>query len=85
MNPVVVMSKALVKHKPHVLGMSALLTTTMLGMQDVVEALKREGLREQVKVLIGGGPVSKRYAEEIRADAYGNDAAQAVSLVKGLL
>jgi len=73
------------EHQPQVLGMSALLTTTMLGMQDVVEELKRQGLRDRVKVIIGGGPVSKKYAEDIGADAYGNDAAQAVSLVKGLL
>ena len=72
-------------HKPQVLGMSALLTTTMLGMQDVVEELKRQGLRDRVKVLIGGGPVSKKYAEDIGADAYGNDAAQAVTLVRSLL
>ena len=72
-------------HKPQVLGMSALLTTTMLGMQDVVEELKRQGLRDRVKVLIGGGPVSKKYAEDIGADGYGNDAAQAVTLVRSLL
>jgi 5-methyltetrahydrofolate--homocysteine methyltransferase len=72
-------------HQPQVLGMSALLTTTMLGMADVIEALKKEGLRDRVKVIIGGGPVSKKYAEDIGADGYGNDAAQAVSLVKGLM
>ena len=77
--------QAVKEHQPNVLGMSALLTTTMLGMQDVVEALKREGLREQVKVIIGGGPVSKKYCDDIGADAYGNDAAQTVSLVRSLL
>ncbi len=77
--------KAVKEHQPKVLGMSALLTTTMLGMQDVIEALKQQGLRDKVKVLIGGGPVSKKYAQDIGADAYGNDAAQAVTLVKGLL
>jgi 5-methyltetrahydrofolate--homocysteine methyltransferase len=73
------------EHKPKVLGMSALLMTTMLGMQDVIAELKRQGLRDGVKVIIGGGPVSKKYAEDIGADAYGNDAAQAVSLVRSLL
>ncbi|HNT06442.1 MAG TPA: corrinoid protein [Anaerolineae bacterium] len=77
--------RAVREHEPQVLGMSALLTTTMLGMEDVIKALRKAGLRDKVKVLIGGGPVSKKYAEDIGADAYGNDAAQAVNLVKGLL
>jgi 5-methyltetrahydrofolate--homocysteine methyltransferase len=77
--------QAVKEHQPRVLGMSALLTTTMLGMEDVIKALKAAGLREKVKVLIGGGPVSKKYAEDIGADAYGNDAAQAVGLVRSLL
>lgn len=72
-------------HQPQVVGMSALLTTTMLGMEDVIRELKKQGLRDKVKVIIGGGPVSKKYAEDIGADAYGNDAAQAVSLVRSLL
>ena len=72
-------------HQPQVLGMSALLTTTMLGMEDVIKELKKQGLRDKVKVIIGGGPVSKKYAEDIGADAYGNDAAQAVTLVRSLL
>jgi 5-methyltetrahydrofolate--homocysteine methyltransferase len=73
------------EHQPQVLGMSALLTTTMLGMEDVIQELKRQGLRDKVKVLIGGGPVSKKYAEDIGADGYGNDAAQAVTLIRSLL
>ena len=77
--------QAVREHQPQVLGMSALLTTTMLGMGDVLEELKKQGLRDKVKVIIGGGPVSKKYAEDIGADAYGNDAAQAVSLVRSLL
>jgi 5-methyltetrahydrofolate--homocysteine methyltransferase len=77
--------QAVREHQPQVLGMSALLTTTMLGMEDVIKELKKQGLRDKVKVIIGGGPVSKKYAEDIGADAYGNDAAQAVSLVKGLM
>jgi 5-methyltetrahydrofolate--homocysteine methyltransferase len=77
--------QAVREHQPQVLGMSALLTTTMLGMEDVIKELKEHGLRDKVKVIIGGGPVSRKYAEDIGADAYGNDAAQAVSLVRGLL
>lgn len=83
--PTEVFIEAVREHKPQVLGMSALLTTTMLGMQDVVETLQGQGLRDKVKVIIGGGPVSKKYAEDIGADAYGNDAAQAVKLVQSLL
>jgi 5-methyltetrahydrofolate--homocysteine methyltransferase len=78
-------AEAVREHKPQVLGMSGLLTTTMLGMEDVIEELKRQGLRDQVKVIIGGAPVSKKYAEQIGADGYGNDAAQAVKLVRSLL
>jgi 5-methyltetrahydrofolate--homocysteine methyltransferase len=77
--------QAVREHQPQVLGMSALLTTTMLGMEDVIKELKKQGLRDKVKVIIGGGPVSKKYCEDIGADGYGNDAAQAVSLVKGLM
>ncbi|TRZ53548.1 cobalamin-binding protein [bacterium] len=77
--------QAVREHQPQVLGLSALLTTTMLGMGDVINELKKQGLRDKVKVIIGGGPVSRKYAEDIGADAYGNDAAQAVSLVRSLL
>jgi 5-methyltetrahydrofolate--homocysteine methyltransferase len=77
--------QAVREHQPQVLGMSALLTTTMLGMEDVIKELKKQGLRDKVKVIIGGGPVSKKYAQDIEADAYGNDAAQAVRLVRSLL
>jgi len=73
------------EHNPQVLGMSALLTTTMLGMGEVVEELKKQGLRDKVKVIIGGGPVSKKYAEDIGADAYGNDAVAGVREIKKLV
>ena len=73
------------EHKPHVLGMSALLTTTMPGQRLVIEALEREGLRPQVKVIVGGAPVSQGWATEIGADGYGEDAMRAVTLVKALL
>jgi 5-methyltetrahydrofolate--homocysteine methyltransferase len=68
-----------------VIGMSALLTTTMPAMSKVVELLKREGLAEEVKTIVGGAPVSEAFANEIGADAYGFDAANAVERVKGLV
>jgi 5-methyltetrahydrofolate--homocysteine methyltransferase len=65
--------------------MSALLTTTMMNMRLVIQALTEAGLRQQVKVIIGGAPLNGAFAEEIGADGYAPDASQAVSLVKGLL
>lgn len=77
--------EAINKHNPDVLGMSALLTTTMLGMEDVIKALEKSGLRDKVKVIIGGGPVSERFAEQIGADAYASDAVAGVRKIKGLV
>jgi 5-methyltetrahydrofolate--homocysteine methyltransferase len=68
-----------------VVGISALLTTTMTGMKDVVELVKSRGLQDKVKVVVGGAPLSKQFADEIGADAYGYDAGNAVEIVKGLL
>jgi 5-methyltetrahydrofolate--homocysteine methyltransferase len=67
-----------------VIGMSALLTTTMPVMKEVVDLLRKEGLGGRIKTIIGGAPVSRDYAEEIGADAYGYDCAQAVEQVKRL-
>jgi len=77
--------KAVKEHQPDVLGMSALLTTTMLGMEDVIKALDNEGLRTKTKVIIGGGPVSDRFAEQIGADAYAFDAVAGVRKIKELV
>jgi 5-methyltetrahydrofolate--homocysteine methyltransferase len=68
-----------------VIGMSALLTTTMPAMRKVVELVKREELGGQVKTIVGGAPLSEAFASEIGADAYGYDAANAVERVKGLV
>lgn len=68
-----------------VVAISALLTTTMLGMRAVVQALEEAGLRSGVRVIIGGAPVSKKFAEDIHADAYAANAPQGVDLVKGWL
>lgn len=71
--------------KPDIVGMSAMLTTTMLHMKDTIELLKEEGLRDKVKVIIGGAPVSQDFADEIVADGYSPDALSAVGLCKKLL
>lgn len=73
------------KEKPDILGMSALLTTTMIFMKDMVEALEEAGLKDKIKVIVGGAPITQSYADEIRADGYAPDAATAVDMVKGLL
>lgn len=76
--------EAVKEHKPDVVGMSALLTTTMLSMKDTIDALKEEGLRDRVKVIIGGAPVTQSFAEQIGADGYAPDAAAATDLCKQL-
>jgi 5-methyltetrahydrofolate--homocysteine methyltransferase len=64
--------------------MSALLTTTMSNMRSTIEALNKAGLRNKVKVLVGGAPVSPQFAKEIGADGYSADATKAVALVKSM-
>jgi len=68
-----------------IVGVSALLTTTMRNQKGVVEALEKEGLRARVKVIVGGAPVTRRWAEEIGADGYAKDAMSAVVLARELL
>jgi corrinoid protein of di/trimethylamine methyltransferase len=77
--------EAVQQHKPQLVGMSALLTTTMPSMKATLEELVRAGVRDTVKVMIGGAPVTPRYASEIGADGYAPDAASAVDLAKKLL
>jgi corrinoid protein of di/trimethylamine methyltransferase len=74
-------------HELHadVVGVSALLTTTMKWQKSVIELFDREGLRPQVKVIIGGAPVTRQWSEEIRADGFAKDAVSAVGLVRRLL
>ncbi|KGK83292.1 methyltransferase [Desulfosporosinus sp. HMP52] len=76
---------AVKEHSPQVIGLSALLTTTMLSMKDTIEALKEEGLRDQVKVIIGGAPISQSFADEIGADGYASDAGTATELCRNLI
>jgi 5-methyltetrahydrofolate--homocysteine methyltransferase len=74
---------AAVKEKgANIVALSALLTTTMPSMKTTIEALKQAGVRDQVKVLIGGAPITQRYADEIGADGFGESAAGAVGLAK---
>lgn len=73
------------EHKPDIIGMSAMLTTTMLAMKSTIELLKEEGLRDKVKVIVGGAPLSDDFANEITADGYSPDALSAVGLCKELL
>lgn len=73
------------EHHPHLLGLSALLTTTMPVMKVTLDALKEAGLRDQVKVLIGGAPVSDKFAHDIGADVFAPDAATAASCAKAIM
>ncbi len=68
-----------------IVGISTLLTTTMLGMKDVLQALERAELRAKVKVMVGGAPVTQSFADELGADGYGESAAEAVDKAKELL
>ena len=68
-----------------IVGVSALLTTTMAGQKNVVAALEQQGLRPRVKIMVGGAPVTQSWADEIGADGYGKDALAAVALAKRLV
>ena len=72
------------EHQSQLLGMSALLTTTMPGMKATIEALEEAGLRDAVKIMVGGAPVTAAFAEQIGADAYAPDAASAVDVARSL-
>jgi 5-methyltetrahydrofolate--homocysteine methyltransferase len=76
--------KAAFEHKPQVLGMSALLTTTMPSMGTTVKALQEAGVRDRVKVMIGGAPITDAFAKQIGADGYAPDASSAVRMAKSL-
>jgi len=72
------------EEKPQFLGLSALLTSTMACMADVIQRLEENGLRDQVKIIVGGAPVSEEFAKSIGADGYGADGFQAVAVVETL-
>jgi len=74
--------EAVKEYKPDIVGMSALLTTTMVEMENVIKALKEAGLRDKVKIIIGGAPITSEFAEKIGADAAARDAVEGVNICK---
>ncbi len=84
-NPVEDYIAALEEHKPEILGMSALLTTTMPYMKVVIDTLKEQGMRDDFIVLVGGAPLNEEFGEAVGADAYCRDAAVAVETAKALV
>jgi corrinoid protein of di/trimethylamine methyltransferase len=70
---------------PHIVAMSALLTTTMPAMKTTIEAIKQAGLRNQVKIIVGGAPITRKFAEEIGADGYTETAVGAVALARKVM
>ncbi|MDR9756711.1 MAG: corrinoid protein [Thermoanaerobacterales bacterium] len=77
--------EAIKEHKPDIVGLSALLTNTLPFMKDTIDAIEEAGLRDQVKVIIGGAPVTQEYADKIGADGYAPEAASAAELCKKLV
>lgn len=73
------------KHDPQIIAMSALLTTTMGSMKDVIEATEEAGIRDKVKIMIGGAPVTQEFADKIKADGYAKDAGSAIHKAMELL
>ena len=76
---------AVKEHRPDMLGISALLTTTMPGMEATIQALESAGIRRQVKVVVGGAPVTQHFADRIGADGYGADGGVAIELCRKLI
>jgi len=68
-----------------IVGLSALLTTTMVKQREVIEVLDKEGLRKKIKVMVGGAPVTREWVQKIEADGYSEDAIGAVSAAKSLM
>jgi len=77
--------EAIKTHQPLVVGMSALLTTTMNEMRTTIEAIEKAGLKDGVKIIVGGAPLTEKFAREIRANGYAPDAASAVDMVRSLI
>ena len=77
--------EAVKEHHPQIVGMSALLTTTMPFMRETIDAFVEEGIRDTIKIIVGGAPVSRQFAEEIGADGYGEDAISARDLCVNLV
>jgi 5-methyltetrahydrofolate--homocysteine methyltransferase len=77
--------EAIQEHSPDLIGLSALLTTTMPAMKTVIEAIEHAGLRDRVRVMVGGAPITEEYARSVGADAYGRDAGEAAEQAKQLI
>ncbi len=77
--------QAVREHKPQIVGMSALLTTTMIQIRENIKAFREAGIRDTVKIMVGGAPVTQKFADEVGADGYAPDAASAVDKAKELL
>jgi len=77
--------EAVKAHQPNIVGMSALLTTTMVNIPEVIKALEAAGLRDKVRVMVGGAPITQNYADQIGADGYSPDAASAADKAKAFL
>ena len=77
--------RAIRENKPDILAMSALLTTTAMEQKNVIEGLKKEGLRNKIKVIVGGSPINQEFADSIGADGYGASAPDGVKVAKRLL
>jgi 5-methyltetrahydrofolate--homocysteine methyltransferase len=77
--------KAIQEHRPDLIGLSALLTTTMPAMKTVIEAIENAGMRDRVKVMVGGAPITEEYARSIGADGYSRDAGEAAEQAKQLI
>lgn len=77
--------EAIQKHDPQILCLSALLTVTMTAMKTTIDAIQKAGLRDRVKILVGGAPVNEKYAREIGADGYGVTSTDAVSLAREMV
>ena len=77
--------KAIIENKPDIVGLSALLTTTMPMMKQSIKTIEESGLRKNLKIIVGGAPVNQAYAEEIGADGYASDAGAASKLAKSIV
>ena len=77
--------QAVAEHHPDILGLSALLTTTMPSMKATIQALEAAGIRHQVKVVVGGAPVTQRFADQIEADGYGADGGAAIEICRKII
>lgn len=76
---------AINEHQPDILGISALLTTTMVNIKAIIDFLTEKGVRDKIKIIVGGAPVSQGFADQVGADGYGEDASTAVELCNRLL